>query len=134
LKGRDSRVRPDRSLSEVFQEIVRDVQDIIRAEISLAKTEVREEASKAVSSLAWVVVGALSGMFAVVFVLWTAAYALGLLWPMWAATLVVAGVLTLSAIGLLIIGIRRLRELHPTPERTVQTIKENVAWVRQSSK
>jgi uncharacterized membrane protein YqjE len=127
-------VRPDRSLSEVFQDIVRDVQDIIRAEISLAKTEVREEASKAVTSLAWLVVGALSGMFAVVFILWTAAYALGLLWPMWAATLVVAGVLTLSAIGLLIIGIRRLRELHPTPERTVQTIKENVAWVRQSSK
>ena len=127
-------MRPDRSLSEVFQDIVRDVQDIIRAEISLAKTEVREEASKAVSSLAWVVVGALSGIFAVVFILWTAAYALGHLWPMWAATLVVAGVLTLSAIGLLIIGIRRLRELHPTPERTVQTIKENVAWVRQSSK
>ena len=127
-------MRPDRSLSEVFQEIVRDVQDIIRAEISLAKTEVREEASKAVSSVAWVVVGALSGMFAVVFVLWTAAYALGLLWPMWAATLVVAGVLTLSAIGLLIMGIRRLKELHPTPQRTVQTIKENVAWVRQSSK
>ncbi len=124
----------DRSLSEVFQDIVRNVQEIIRAEISLAKTEVREEASKAVSSLAWVVVGALSGIFAVVFILWTAAYALGHLWPMWVATLVVAGVLTLSAIGLLIIGIRRLRELHPTPERTVQTIKENVAWVRQSSK
>ena len=134
MTARESSVRPDRSLSEVFQDIVRDVQDIIRAEISLAKTEVREEASKAVSSLAWVVVGALSGIFAVVFILWTAAYALGHLWPMWAATLVVAGVLTLSAIGLLIIGIRRLRELHPTPERTVQTIKENVAWVRQSSK
>jgi uncharacterized membrane protein YqjE len=127
-------VSQDRSLSEVFQDIVRNVKEIIRAEISLAKTEVREEASKAVSSLAWVVVGALSGIFAVVFILWTAAYALGHLWPMWAATLVVAGVLTLSAIGLLIIGIRRLRELHPTPERTVQTIKENVAWVRQSSK
>jgi Putative Actinobacterial Holin-X, holin superfamily III len=49
-------------------------------------------------------------------------------------TLVVAGVLALAAIGLLIIGIRRLRELNPTPERTVQTMKENVAWVRQSSK
>jgi hypothetical protein len=121
-------------LADVFQDIVRNVQEIIRAEIALAKTEVRQEASKAVSSLACVVVGALSGLFAVVFILWTAAYALGLLWPMWAATLVVAGVLTLSAIGLLTIGIRRLRELHPTPERTVQTIKENVAWVRQSSK
>jgi Putative Actinobacterial Holin-X, holin superfamily III len=134
LTEREYRVRHDRSLADVFQDIVRNVQEIIRAEIALARTEVRQEASKAVSSLAWVVVGALSGLFAVVFILWTAAYALGLLWPMWAATLVVAGVLTLSAIGLLTIGIRRLRELHPTPERTVQTIKENVAWVRQSSK
>jgi hypothetical protein len=53
---------------------------------------------------------------------------------MWVATLIVAGVLTLAAIGLLAIGTRRLRELNPTPDRTVQTIKENVAWVRQSSK
>jgi Putative Actinobacterial Holin-X, holin superfamily III len=59
-------VSQDRSLSEVFQDIVRNVQEIIRAEISLAKTEVREEASKAVSSLARVVVGALSGILAVV--------------------------------------------------------------------
>jgi Putative Actinobacterial Holin-X, holin superfamily III len=127
-------VRPDRSLSDVFQDIVRNVQEIIRAEIALAKTEVREEASKAVASLAWTIVGALSGILAVIFILWTAVYGLGLLWPMWVATLIVAGVLTLAAIGLLIIGIRRLRELHPTPERTVQTIKENMAWVRQSSK
>jgi Putative Actinobacterial Holin-X, holin superfamily III len=127
-------VRQDRSLADVFQDIVRNVQEIIRAEIILAKTEVREEVSKAVSSLAWTIVGGLSGILSVIFVLWTAAYALGLVWPMWVATLVVAGVLTLSAIGLLMIGIRRLRQLHPTPERTVQTIKENVAWVRQSSK
>jgi uncharacterized membrane protein YqjE len=127
-------VRQDRSLSDVFQDIVRNVQEIIRAEIALAKTEVREEASKVVSSLAWTIGGALSVILAVIFILWTAAYALGLIWPMWLATLVIAGVLTLAAIGLLFIGIRRLRELHPTPERTVQTIKENVAWVRHSTK
>jgi uncharacterized membrane protein YqjE len=127
-------VRQDRSLSDVFQDIVRNVQEIIRAEIALAKTEVREEASKVVSSLAWTIGGTLSVILAVIFILWTAAYALGLIWPMWLATLVVAGVLTLAAIGLLFIGIRRLRELHPTPERTVQTIKENVAWVRHSTK
>jgi hypothetical protein len=127
-------VRPDRSLSDVFQDIVRNVQEIIRAEISLAKIEVREEASKAISSLAWTIGGALSGIFGVIFILWTAAYALSLIWPMWLATLVVGAVLALAAIGLFFIGIRRLREIHPTPERTVQTIKENVAWVRQSSK
>jgi hypothetical protein len=127
-------VPSDRSLSEVFRDIVRNVQEIIRAEISLAKTEIRAEASKAVASLAWTISGAISGIFAVTFILWTAVYALGLVWPMWVATSVVAAVLTLVAIGLLMIGIHRLRQLHPTPERTVQTIKENVAWVRQSSK
>jgi hypothetical protein len=121
-------------LSDVFQDIVRNVREIIRAEIDLAKTEVCEEVSKAVSSLAWAVGGALSGTLAAIFILWTAAYALSLIWPMWLATLMVAAALTLAAGGLLFIGIRRLRELRPTPERTIQTIKENVAWVRQSSK
>ena len=127
-------MRQDRSLSDVFQDIVRNVQEIIRAEIALAKTEVREEASKTVSSLAWTIGGALSGIWAVIFIVWAAAYALGLIWPMWLATLVVGAVLALAASGLLFIGFRRFREIHPTPERTVKTIKENLAWVRQSSK
>jgi uncharacterized membrane protein YqjE len=121
-----------RSLSDVLQEILRNVQTIARAEVSLAKAELREEASQALSSIAWLLVGALSGAFAIMFLLWTIAYAIARVWPLWTATLLLAALLGAAAAWLFLSGIRRFRQLHPRPEPTVHTIKENVAWVRQS--
>jgi hypothetical protein len=113
---------------------LRNVQEIIRAEVSLAKAEIRQEASAALSSAVWMIVGGVSGVFAVVFVLWTVAYALSLVWPMWAATLTIAAILAVAAAVLVVTGVRRFESLHPIPERTVETLKENVAWVKQSTK
>ena len=124
----------DRSLADVFQDIVRNLQEIVRAELRLAQAEVREEASKALWSFAWLAAGTVVGLFAVVFVLWTVAYALALLWPMWAATLVISSVLAVTAAGLLLSGKAQLTRVHPTPERTLETMKENVEWARQSTK
>ena len=123
----------ERSLSVVLQDIMRNVQEIIRAEVRLARAEIREEASKAFSSMVWVMVGAVCAAFAMTFLLWTVVYAVGLVWPMWAATLVVAAVLGLAGAVMLSSGISRVTHVSPTPERTVETMKENVAWVKQQS-
>ena len=123
----------ERSFTVVLQDIMRNVQEIIRAEVRLAKAEIREEASKAFSSMVWVMVGAVCAAFALTFLLWTVVYAVGLVWPMWAATLVVAAVLGIAGAVMLSSGIRRMKHVSPTPERTVETIKENVAWVKQQS-
>ena len=40
----------DRSVSDVLQDILRNLQDMVRSEIRLAKVEIREEARRAVSS------------------------------------------------------------------------------------
>lgn len=124
----------DRPISAVFQDILQNTQEIIRSEVSLAKAELREEASKAVSSALLVIGGAIVGSLASVFALWTIVFALALSWPMWAASLLVAA--ALAAVGgvLLAMGVRRLTRVHPIPERTVETMKENVEWVRASSK
>ena len=63
---------------------------MVRSEIRLAKVEIREEAKRAVSSGVWIAAGAVGAMSAWIFLLWTMAYALATLMPMWAATLVVA--------------------------------------------
>jgi len=132
--GKETPVNGDRSLSAVFQDILRDIQEIVRSEVRLAKAEIKEEASKAVSSLLWVAGGGVTALLAVVFGLWTAVYAVALVWPMWAATLVVGAILAAAAVVLIVGGIRQFKRVHPIPERTVGTIKENVEWVKQSSK
>jgi hypothetical protein len=127
-------VDTNRSLSGVFQDILRDVQEIVRSEVNLAKAEIRQEASKVASSTRWVIGGAVTGLFAVLFLLWALVYAIALVWPLWAAALVVAVILSIAAAVLLLGGIRRFKQVHPTPERTLETIKENVEWVKQSGR
>jgi uncharacterized membrane protein len=127
-------VDTNRSLSGVFQDILRDVQEIVRSEVNLAKAEIRQEASKVASSTRWIIGGAVTGLFAVLFLLWALVYAIALVWPLWAAALLVAALLSIAAAVLLLGGIRRFKQVHPTPERTLETIKENVEWVKQSGR
>jgi uncharacterized membrane protein YqjE len=124
----------DRSVADLFEDIVRNVQEIVRAEVRLAKAEVREEASKALWAFAWLVAGAVAGLCAVVFMLWAVVYALALVWPMWMATLFVSAILAVMAAALLFSGKQRLARVHPTPERTLETMKENLEWAKQSTK
>ena len=124
----------DRSLSDVLQDIIRNVQEIVRSEVRLAKTEIREEAAKARSSMLLLAAGAVTAIFAIVFLLLTIVYALTLVTPGWAAALIVGTVLAVVASVMLTAGVRRFKQIHPTPERTIETMKENVEWAKQLTK
>jgi uncharacterized membrane protein YqjE len=118
----------------VFQDILRNVQEILRSEVRLAKTEIREEAAKAKSSALMLGAGAVTAMFAMFFLLLTVVHALTLVMPSWAAALIVGGVLAGVACVILLAGTRRFKQIHPTPQRTVETLRENVEWAKQRAK
>jgi len=124
----------DRSISEVLQDIVRNLQEIVRSEVRLAKTEIKEEAVKAKSPSVLLGAGAVSALYSVLFLLFTAVYALSLVVPNWAAALIVAASLAIVAAVTLRAGVKQFKQIHPTPERTVDTIKENVEWAKQQTK
>jgi hypothetical protein len=127
-------VTEDRTISEVLQDILRNLQEIVRSEVRLAKAEIRVEATQAASTVLWVAAGAVSALCCWMFLSWAAVYALAMFMSMWAATLVVAGVLAIMASVLLIIGVRRFRRIQPIPERTVEALKENLEWMKQSTR
>jgi uncharacterized membrane protein YqjE len=127
-------IERERSISDVVQDIIRNLQEMVRSEVRLAKTELREEAGKAKSAGILVGGGAVSAIFAVFFLLLMTVYALSRIVPDWAAALVVAGLMALVAALMLSAGRRRFKQVHPAPERTVENIKENVEWVKQRTK
>jgi uncharacterized membrane protein YqjE len=127
-----ARMEYARSIAGVLQDILTNVQTIIRAEVRLAKAEVRDEASKALSSAVWLFAGAVAAVCALTFALWTIVYALATVWPMWAAALAVALVLAVAAAVLITAGMKRLKRVNPVPRQTMDTIRENAEWVRQS--
>ena len=98
--------------------MLRNAQELFRSEIRLAKTEIREEATRAASSVLWLVASCVIVLSSWSFLLWTAAYALSAVMAMWAATLVIA--LTTATVGAISIGVgvRRMKRVAPVPERT----------------
>jgi len=124
----------DRSISDIFQNIVANVQEIVRSEVRLAKTEIREEAVKAKSSAAMLGAGAVTAVFALLFILLTLVYALAEVMPNWAAALIVGAALAIVAAVIIAAGLKQLKAIQATPQRTVHTIKENVQWAKQQTK
>jgi hypothetical protein len=61
-------------------------------------------------------------------------FALATRMSMWAATLIVAVVMAAIAVALIMGGLRRMTRLHPIPERTVESVKENLEWIKQPTK
>jgi hypothetical protein len=51
--------------------------------------------------------------------------------PLWACDGIVGGLLTVGGIGLLVLGTQTLAQLHLVPQDTVETMKENVQWLKE---
>jgi hypothetical protein len=127
-------VNQERAFSDVLQDILRNLQEILRSEVRLAKVEIRDDARQAAASAVWIAAGTIGALSAWAFLLWTITFALSTRMSMWAATLVVALVLACAASVLIVGGIRRVKRIHPIPERTIASIKENVEWIRHPAK
>jgi len=124
----------DRSVSGLVQDVVGNVEQIIRSEVLLAKTEVKEEASRAAKAARLLLGGAVVAFYAVGFLLLFCVYALSTALAAWAAALIVAVALGITAALLLKIGIKQIRQVSPTPQKTIQSVKENVRWAKNQVK
>lgn len=123
----------ERSITDVLQDILGNVQDIVRSEVRLAKGELLDELAKLKAAAPLLIVGAVTGILATLFLMWTAVYALALVLPMWAAVLIVAVLLAAVGGATLSAGIKRLTKIDP-PKRTIASMKENVQWAKQQIK
>jgi hypothetical protein len=127
-------VAGDRSVSDVVHDILRNVQEIFRAEVRLAKAEIRHEATQAASATLWLTIGVIGLLSAWMFLLWTAVYALATVLPIWAATLVIAVAMAGAGGVVIMAGLRRFTRITPMPERTMASLQENLEWMKQPTK
>ena len=124
----------DRSVADVLQDILRNVQDILRSEVRLAKAEIRQEATQAATAALWMTIGVVGLLSAWMFLLWTAVYALTTVLPLWASTLLIAVAVACAGGTGLTAGLRRFTRMKPMPERTIESLQENLEWMKQPTK
>jgi hypothetical protein len=123
-----------RTVPELIGNIVDNVQQIIRSEFRLAKAELQEKASRASKPATTLGVGVLLGLYGLSFLLLAVVYALSMIMAAGLAALIVGGVLALVSIVLVTSSTKKLKALNPAPEKTIQTVQENVQWAKDQIK
>jgi uncharacterized membrane protein YqjE len=124
----------ERSISSLLKDIVGSLQQIIRAEVRLAKVEVGEELSKARQAIVLLAIGGLFGAMAVAFLLLGAVYALAHVVQPWVAAVLVA--IGAGAIGgaLVAVGVSQIKRVSLPPARTVTSVQENIQWAKAQAR
>jgi hypothetical protein len=122
------------SIPGLIRGLLDDTRDLIRAELALARAEIREEIIAAQGVAVGFAAAALAGLVAAVLLCVTlgGAVAYFLRWPAWAGYGIVTVLLLGSAYALVQYGRTRLARLRTLP-KTTQTVKENLAWMQSKS-
>jgi hypothetical protein len=126
-------LREERSVGELFGQLTQDLSLLVRQEAQLAKTEIQVKVSRATRDIVSLAAGgvvALMGGLAL-----TAAIILLLVDPIglkpWLAALIVAVVFGGGGYLMLQGGLRDLKNVDPTPRRTVESIKEDIQIAKE---
>jgi uncharacterized membrane protein YqjE len=124
----------ERSIGSLVNDIVGNVQEIIRSEVRLAKAEVTEELTKARRAMIWLVAGAVLATMAFGFLLLAVVYVLAHFFQPWVAALIVA--LSSGAIGgaLAAVGASQIKRVSLRPPRTITSVQENLQWAKAQAK
>ncbi|MFF4845794.1 phage holin family protein [Streptomyces collinus] len=115
-------------MGELLSLVASDVQTLLRQEVELAKTEVRQEATKAGKAAGMYGGAGFAGYMVLLFVSLAAVFGLAHVMDGGWAALIVAAVWAVVAAVLYARGRARMRTVSPKPEQTVETMKENTRW------
>ncbi|MBY8882606.1 phage holin family protein [Actinacidiphila acidipaludis] len=132
--GRGSAQGTDEPVSELVQRASQQLTELVRGEMRLAQAEMKEKGKRYGKG------GGLFGGAGVVGFLMaqalvaTAIAALAVPLPVWAAALIVTAVLGVIAALMVMSGKKHIKEgAPPTPERAVESVKADVAEIKESA-
>ena len=119
-----------RSLGEIVSDVTQDLTTLIRQEIDLAKTELKEEGTKAAKGAGMLGGAGLAGYFTVLFLSVTLMFVLDEFLDRWLAALIVTVLWAIATAMLALLGKKRLQASRPELPQTQETLKEDVRWAK----
>ena len=78
--------------------------------------------------------GLITALFTAWLLILTILFALATVMPMWGAALLLFAIMAVITAVLLTTGKKRFKTVHATPEKTIETMKENVEWMKGQTK
>jgi len=129
-QGARSRAK-GKSFLSLITDVPHLISQLIRAEIELLKAELVSKLKAVGIGLGLFVISLSLILLALLLLIFAGVFALSLVLPLWAATLIVAGIVILAAIVVAGIGAAVMaRSMSPLPNETVESIREDIRVVR----
>ena len=130
----ENRPIENKPLGDLFSDLATDMSSLVRQEVALAKLEITQKAKHIGTNVGYLVIGgavAYAGLLAVVAAI---IMLLAKVMPHWGSALLVG--IVIAGIAWLLIGkaLAALQQTDLTPRETVETLKEDAAWVKQQIK
>jgi hypothetical protein len=134
MDSQSTSTRPadDRSLGELVASATRDLSSLVHKEVELAKVEIKKDISAAGKGAGLFGGAGLTGLFALLFLSAAAAYGIGALIGFGWGLLIVGLAYLVAAAVLGLSGKKKISQVGP-PERTIETVKEDIAVVKSSA-
>jgi uncharacterized membrane protein YqjE len=121
----------DQGFGDLVRELSGQLSTLVRQEVELAKTELTEKGKKAGIGAGVLGGAAIAALLTLGTLTALLILALDTAMPAWAAALIVMLIWAAVAAALALIGRSKLREVgKPMPEKTVETVKEDVQWLK----
>lgn len=123
----------DRSLGELFGDLTREMGDLFRQEVQLARVEMTQKATETGKNVAFIAVGgaiAYAGLLALIATLVIILATLGLQW--WLAALIVTVIVLVIGGVLVMQGLAKMKRTSLVPTQTMQTLKEDQEFLKET--
>jgi hypothetical protein len=119
------------STADLVKELSREVSQLVREEIALAKAEMTEKGRKVGIGAGMVSGAGVLGLAAVGGSMATLILLLDLVMPAWLAALIVTAAYGAAGVVLGLRGKERISDAAPpAPEQTIESVKEDVQWAK----
>jgi hypothetical protein len=131
--------KEERSIGQLLKELTQESSTLLKQEVSLAKTEMSEKASRIGANLGEVAVGGAVALLGAIALLLAAVYGLTSILnnfmnqevAVWLAPLIVGGVLAAVGYSLIKKALATLKQESITPQKTTQSLQENKEWLKE---
>ncbi len=119
------------SMGQLFRDLANDLSELTRKEIQLAQTETMEKVSHASKAVISMAAGGFVAYAGLLVLMGAAVLGLATFMPYWLAAVIVGGIAVVIGLIMLQSGRSALQNTSIAPEKTVDSLKENAAWVKE---
>jgi uncharacterized membrane protein YqjE len=121
----------DETIGATVHRLSEQLPELVRSEVRLAQAELAEKGKRAGLGIGLFGAAGVFGLYALGGLFLTGALLLDLVLPLWAAALIVTGVLLVLTLGLALNGRAQVAQATPpAPERAIAGVKEDVEAVK----